>query len=315
MYRLNFKIKTFLSIILAFIMMLALCGCSQVKLAGPMSSKILVTIDDESCTVNEAIFRLMEVRNYYKADEDEMFWYRTIGDTTFAEYIKESVKDEMLKITSSVIIADEMALYLTEEEQAKIQNDASEAYAMISEQYDLGSYGITLDTAVQLYTKQAYYNKVFNKLAEDIDLKISESDTKVIEVNYVEIPVSVSINEAEEFRNEVKAGTSFETACTNNGWEPVMNQVLMKGSMPSAFEDVAYALTDGELSEIVETTDCLYVIQCIEDYMIAESVANNNQVISSAKQQLFDDKYEEFAETVIMRFNDSVWEDISVPDL
>lgn len=290
-------------------------GCSEIRLARPMSSKTLLTINSESCSVSEAVFRLMEVRDYYKADEDEMFWYRAIGDITFDEYIKDSVKDELLKSTASVLMSDEMALYLTEEEQNQINSDASQAYNGLADHYDLSKYDITLQTAVDLYTKKAYYNKVFNKLSENLNLEISEADTKVIEVNYVEIPVSVSINEAEEFRSEVKNGTSFQTACEAYGWEPVMNRVLMKGSMPESFEYIAYALTDGELSEIVETTECLYVIQCIEDYMISESVANNNQVMSAARKALFDEHYAEFAQGVLLRFNDSVWEDISVPEL
>lgn len=310
------KLKNTLAIIAAVIMIaVCLSACTEIRLAGPMSSKTLLTINDESCSMAEAIFRLMEVRDYYKADDDEMFWYRAIGDITFDEYIKDSVKDEMLKITSSVLMSDEMALYITEEEQNQIVADATEAYNGLVDHYDLEKYDITMDTAIDLYTKKTYYNKVFDKLSENINLEISEADTKVIEVNYVEIPVSVSINEAENFRNEVKNGTSFQTACEAYGWEPVMNRVLMKGSMPESFEYVAYALTDGELSEIVETTECLYVIQCIEDYMISESVANNNQVMSAARQELFDEHYSEFAEGVLLRFNDSAWADISVPDL
>lgn len=314
MSRIKFKrIPAMIAAVTAAVLLLS--ACTEIRLAGPMSSKTLLTINDEPCSVAEAIFRLMEVRDYYKADEDDMFWYRAIGDITFDEYIKDSVKDEMLKITASVLMSDEMALYITEEEQNQIISDATEAYTGLSDHYDLAKYGITLDTAIDLYTKQAYYNKVFNKLSENINLEISEADTKVIEVNYVEIPVSVSINEAEEFRKEVRNGTSFQTACEKYGWEPVMNRVLMKGMMPESFEYIAYALTDGELSEIVETTECLYVIQCIEDYMISESVANNNQVMSAARKALFDEHYSKFAEGVLLRFNDSAWDEISVPEL
>ena len=302
-------------LVLSCVLVISLCACGEIRLASPMSDNVLLTINTESCSVTEAIFRLMEVKEFYKADEDSMFWDRSIGDTTFEGYIKDSVKDEMLRITASQIMSEEMALYLTDDDIEKYTNEATESFLNLSQSYDLTSYGITQSTVIELYRKKALYDKVFNKLSEDINIQISEADTKVIEVNYVEIPVSVSLNMAEQLRTEVKSGTSFQRACESFGWEPVMNQVIMKGDMPSAFENVAYALIDGELSEIIETPECLYIIQCIEDYMISESVANNNKVISAARKAQFDQAYNELAERTLLRFNDSVWNEIRVAAL
>jgi len=292
-----------------------LAACGEIRLAGPMSSKTLLVMGDESCSVAEAVYRLMEVREYYKADEDSMFWDRAIGDTTFEGYIKGSVKDEMMRITASQMLSEEMAVYLDDADISAYQAAAMESYTALSQLYDLSFYGISSDTVNTLYRKQALYSKVFNKLSENINIEISESDTKVIEVNYVEIPANVNLNKIEQMRSEVKSGTGFQKACESFGWEAVMNQVLMKGDMPRAFENVAYALIDGELSEIVETTECMYVIQCVEDYMISESVANNNRVISEARKAEFDKAYDELASRTTFRFNDEIWDDIRVSAL
>lgn len=307
--------KAFSAVFAAVIIVCSLAGCGEIRLARPMSDSVLLTINSQPCSVAEAIYRLMEVKEYYKADEDDMFWDRSIGDTTFEGYIKDSVKEEMMHLTASEIMSEEMALYLTDDDISGYTQKAQESYLALSQRYDLTSYGITQSTVTELYRKQALYDKVFNKLSENINIQISESDTKVIEINYVEIPLGVSLNTAEKLRTEVKSGTSFKTACESFGWEPVMDQVIMKGDMPAAFENVAYALIDGELSEIIETPECLYIIQCVEDYMISESVANNNKVISSARKARFDDAFNELASRTLLRFNDAVWDDIRVARL
>ena len=68
--------------------MLSACD-AEIRIASPMSERTLLTLDSESGTVAEAVFRLMEVKEDYRADEDSMFWDRAIGDITFEDYIKD----------------------------------------------------------------------------------------------------------------------------------------------------------------------------------------------------------------------------------
>ncbi|MGI6072846.1 MAG: peptidylprolyl isomerase [Lachnospiraceae bacterium] len=297
------------------ILCICLAGCAEIRLAAPMRPDVLLSVNGKECPVSEAVFRMMEVREYYRGDEDELFWERNIGDITLDRYVKDSVKEEMIRITSSVLMSDEMALYMSDADRNLIKEKAEASFNEINLLYDLHSYGITPNTVISLYTKQAMYDKVFNKLAEKVNEDISKADTKVIEVNYVELPLSMSINQAEKLRSEIKSGTSFETACKTWGYEPVLNRVIMKGNMDKTFEKVAYNLIDGDLSEIVETAECLYIIECVEDYMISESVANKNKVISAARKAAFDEKFVEFSKGSILRFNEEAWERINVQTL
>ena len=95
-----------------------------------------------------------------------------------------------------------------------------------------------------------------------------------------------------------------------------MRRVISRGDMDSRFENVAYALVDGELSEVVEIgKEGYYIIQCIEDYMVSESVANKNKVISEARKEAFEEAYEEFAQNQKLRFNTEEWNKIDVESL
>ena len=111
-------------LLLAAAMAFILGACSEIRLAKPMSSDVLLIIDDTECSTAEGVFRLMEIKELYHADEDEIFWYRSIGDTDLEHYVKDSVLDEMTKYTASVIMADEMALTLSIDEQSEVMNYA-----------------------------------------------------------------------------------------------------------------------------------------------------------------------------------------------
>ena len=302
-------------LILSIMMVISLSACAEIRLAKPLDDDVLMIIDDTECSTAECIFRLMEVKELYHADEDEIFWYRSIGDTDLEHYVKESVLDEMMKYTASMIIADEMALTLSVDEQSQIRNYAKEAYDEMASKYELSKYGITVETVENLYLKKALYDLVFNEVSKNVTMEISTTDTKVILVNYVIIPTKTPIDDIEAMRNRIRGGEDFGEVCTENGYEPSLNCILKKGDMPEAFENVAYALLDGELSEAIETKECIYLIQCVEDYMVNESVANYNEVISRTKKEKFDEKFIEFSSDRLLRLNTKVWDNISVPDL
>jgi len=295
-------------------------ACGEIKIDTPMSENVLAEIGGEECPMDEAILRLLEERTLYESTDDtELLWRREIGNENMADYIKNSVKDEMIRNTTCVLMADSMALYLTDIEINDAYDAAEKAYNKMNDMWELEKYKITLDTAKRLYYKRAIYEMIYNYVSKDLDLEISEADTKVIEVNYVFIPYSETEDRyavAESIRQGTLAGEDFEFLCNQAGYPPEMHKVISKGEMPQAFENVAFALVDYELSEVIEYgKNGYYVIQCVEDYMVTESVANKNQIISDKRKALFDEAYIDYAATKKLRFNSATWDSIQVEKL
>lgn len=299
----------------AVLMALLLCSCSEIKLVHALPDDVLVQIDEETTSCAEGVFCLMELLDAYSDDIDDTFFERSVGDISMDEYLKECAMEEIVALTCIGFIADDLAVYLTDEEIAAAQQEADEAYADISAKYDTASYDVTQDTVRDYYEKKALYEKVYSELTDSVTMQISETDTKVIEVNFVLFPEDTDIDEAESFRTLISEGADFEEACTQAGYEPYMNITVKKGDMVSAFENVAFSLNDGELSECVETLDGIYLIECVEDYMDAESAANYNSVITAAKDEIFDDTYSEFYESSEIRTNSDYWDTISAAEL
>ena len=311
------NIKRIICLVIALIFAVGLLsGCGEVRVDSSMNGEVLAKIGNASCSTAEAKMRLLEQRDLYEATDSELLWKRDINGETMAEYIKSAVKDEMVKYTACIVMADKLAIYLSDEETEAAYEKGVEAFNKLSKSHDLSSYGITEDTAKELYYKQAVYEMVYDYVSSDVSLDISDADTKVIKVNYVFIPYDDGYDRADELRVSVKNGEDFERTFTDAGYEPKMNQVIRKGDMTENFENVAYLLNDGELSEVVEDgKNGFYVIQCVEDYMVEESNANYNTIISDTRKEMFDEAYADFASGQKLRFNDDVWNEIDIESL
>ena len=296
---------------MAALMVFCLCSCTEIKLVRALSDDVLVQIEDESASCAMGVYCLMELIDAYADDIDDTFFSRSVGDITMEEYLKECAMEEVIMLTCIGFIADDLAVYLTDEETAAAKEEAAAAFEEISEKYDTVTYGVTQSDAQDYYEKKALYEKVYSELTDSVTMEISETDTKVIEVNFVLFPEDVDIDEAESFRLLISEGEDFETACTEAGYEPYMNITVKKGDMVSAFESVAFSLNDGELSECVETVDGIYLIECVDDYLDAESAANYNAVIMDAKDEIFENTYSAFCESVEIRTNSDYWEKVT----
>ena len=303
------RILTVIKAVFLISAVILLSGCTEIKLTHPLGSDTLLEINDTACSMGTGLFALLEAKENYKDADDELIWNRNIGETTLAEYLKNTVTDELLRYTSAEVMAQSLTVFIAEEDRTKAETDAQVLFEDLNSRYNLARYNISWEDALDLMIKRTYYNKVYEKLSENIYMEISEADTKAIEISYVFIPAEDGIESAEKMRNEVRGGSDFEFVCSKYGYDPVLDLTVTKGDLLSVVEEKAFALRDNEVSEIIETRDGYYMIFCLEDYKVAESLANKNRMIADAKKERFQQAYEEFARTNKMRFNTSAWEE------
>ena len=301
--------------LMAAVLMLLLCACAEIKITHPLGRDKLLEINDVSCTMGTAMARILEAMTEYENAEDDVLWTRIIGDKTLAQYVKDTVEDEMKKYTASQVMSKDLTVFISDAERQEADENAAHLLEVMNSRFDMSKYDISYDDVVDLYIKRTYYNKVYEKLSEDIYMQISEADTKAIEISYVFIPSADGVETAEKMRNEILGGSEFSDVCRRYGYDPVLNVIQTRGSMSSVFDSTAFALRDNETSEIIETRDGYYIIYCMEDYMVSESIANKNRVISEGKRERFREAYEEFAKKATLRFNAGEWEKIDISSI
>ena len=81
--------------------------------------------------------------------------------------------------------------------------------------------------------------------------------------------------------------------------------------MPTAFEETAFSLANGEVSEIIETEYGYHIIMCTSSFDRDETDANKAGILKKRQQEEFNRIYDEYVQTLTTNLNGPLWESIT----
>lgn len=309
-------VRTAMIVVLGALLGILLCGCVEVRLASSSAGDALIQIGETTCSRKEAVFLLLEEKAVYEDGQDPaQLWSRKIGAEDMDTYVKDVVKEQLVRYTTTEDMSDGLAVYLTEEEKKAAGDAAVASWTKISGLYDMEAYEITVEDASDLYYKRALYDAVYRKIADEATMEITEDSTRVMEADYVLIPADNGEGDAQAIYGALREGMDFAQACAENGYALLQNQVIPRGELPKDVDSVAFALRDSEFSEIIESKDGFYIFRCIDDQLLNESAANYNAVFTAAAEDAFRNAYNEYAEKVKMVFDNNYWKRLKIGEL
>lgn len=295
---------------------LLFCGCSVVKLQTKEMKEQCIVVEEVSLSKAEAVFFLMEEKLVYEDGQDAAaFWQRSIGSESMSDYVKDVSAQQLIVYAAAAVMSDRLAAYPTEEEKKQAAEEAVAAWTKISGLFDTQAYGITAADVNDLYEKKAVYNAVYRKVTADATAEITEDSTRVIKANYVCVPQSAGEEAALSVYRHIGAGSPFADACADAGFSLLTAQVVKRGELNSAVEQVAFALQDGEISEVITGKDGYYIVECIDDHLLMESQANYNAVMTEAKEGAFADAYDAFSQDAALYFDQAFWKTIEMGNI
>ena len=312
----NNKIYATTLIAMAVLLCIVLTACSEVKLKTAAVKDAFIQIEDASCSRAEAVFMLMEEKAVYEEGQNPSdFWEREIGSENMNDYVKDVVVDKLTRYTSAEVLSDRMGVYPSDEAKNKAGEDAVTAWTKISGLYNVDEYEITAADVNDLYLKKATYDAVYNKITTDAAANITEDSTRVMLADYVVIPTSAGEETATQIYQSIKEGTAFADACAAAGYQMLAEQQIKRGELNTTVDNIAFALNDGEMSEVIISKEGYYIIHCIDDKLLLESAANYNEVLTNAKENAFRDSYYEFSKESKMSFDSGYWKKIKISEI
>ncbi|MBR3309249.1 MAG: peptidylprolyl isomerase [Lachnospiraceae bacterium] len=312
----NRKIRIAALSIAAVLLCISLSACSEVKLKTSAVKDAFIQIEDATCSRAEAIFMLMEEKAVYEEGQNPAdFWEREIGSENMNDYVKDVVVDKLTRYTAAEVLSDRLGVYPSEEAKNKAGEDAVTSWTKISGLYNVDEYEITAADVNDLYLKKATYDAVYNKITTDAVADITEDSTRVMLADYVVIPASAGEETAETIYKSIKEGAEFSDACSAAGYQMLAEQQIKRGEMNSTVDNIAFALNDGEMSEVIVSKEGYYIMRCIDDKLLLESAANYNEVMANAKEAAFRDTYYEFSKESKMSFDSGYWKKIKISEI
>lgn len=327
--------KRLLFPVICLCLMLLFSGCGKLQ----EDTKIVLTtgfeedevfrIESMSCYLPEIMVYLTNVQNQYESVYGEQIWEKDLGGISLEESVKETVIAQIAQIKTMNLLAERHGVTLDEREEKLVQEAAEEYYASLSEA-ECQAMGVTKETICRLYGEYALAHKVYEYIIKDINPEISDDEARTITVQHILIKtyaldgtgkkIEYSESSKEDARKQAEEilelarseDSDFEELVLEYSEGEKESYSFGKGETEAAFEEAAFNLETGEISEIVETQYGYHIIKCINTFNREETDANKIKIVEKKREEVFGQEYDVFVSTLTRNLNMSLWEEVTL---
>lgn len=325
--------KFFYSCMLAGMLLLA-AGCGskdkkiEVVLHTGFSKNEVFRLDKASCSLPEIMVYLTNTQNQYEKVYGEEIWKVSSKEVTLEENIKDMVLAQIAQIKAMTLLAKQEKVELTKEEKQQVQEAAAAYYKTLNET-EIEKMGVSEALLSDMYGEYALANKVYRYIIKDINPEISDDEARTITVEHILIK-TYSLDEegnrveysesakrdayqrAKEIWNRIQNGEKFEQLATKYNEDTTSQYSFRQGEKDPVFEEAAFNLGQGEISEIVETDYGYHIIKCITTFNREETDANKIKIVEQRREEVFGERYAGFVADLVKNLNEPLWEEVEL---
>lgn len=282
-----------------------LCGCSS---DVPLLSSAR---GEKEYGKPETMVIVMTERHRYEDLYSDQIWSAAVDNrgTTFDASLADQIHDFMQELKIMSMMAGEEGVSLSAGEKEA----AAEAAGTYME--ELGSQlakelEISQETVQNLYSDYCLAEKLVEKLTGSMDLEVSDSEAKVIAVSQIVLEDETRAQEV--LASVQQEGADFYSIAQENSVDPEIKKQIFRGLMGSSYEEAAYSLETGQISDVVEENGKYYILKCENDYDEAATMARKEEMVKEKKNQAFYQAYQTFREGITLTEDPELWSGLSV---
>lgn len=324
-------------IVLVVLLAAMLSGCS-IKIANTeyhfttgLSSEELFKIEEEICTVKEAKVIMSAQKKLIEDAYGDAIWSVNTEDVSFSEYVQNSLRDFLTKLKSTKLMAAASNITLSSEEQSQIQACAEEYMKGLTEQ-ETDWLDVTQEEVEQLYEEYYLYNEIVDLMTESEQTEISDSEARIIQVQMIvlskmqtndeqtteklsDVQQQKKLKTAKSVVNKAKKGTDFEELAKQYSESETIEQSIARGVYGDVFDEIAFNLSDDEISSVIETDEAYYVLKCLNSYDEEATQVHKQEMQNTQKNIIFSNQYQAFVQGLDTQFNNTVWNSLTLEQI
>ena len=243
----------------------------------------------------------------------EEIWTAAVDEdgTTFGEVLLPQVHDFLIELKTMSNMAEEREISLTSREKELVTEAAAKYYMTLGNAH-AEDFGLKQSDVAELYTDYWISEKLVEQLTGSMNLEVSDSEAKVITISQIE----VSDREvAEEVLEKVQeAGEEFYSIAKEYSEQEEIKKQIYRGMLGDEYEEAAFALEEGGISDLIVTDGKYYILQCVDDYDEEATKLRKEEMMREKKTEAFHSSYQAYKAEHPLIGDEELWGALSVAE-
>jgi foldase protein PrsA len=300
------------------------------------AGELIAMIGDTRVYYNEAMVYLKSAQENYESDYGNNIWDVDIlgHGQTFGTMIKDDVMNQITELKIIRAKAEELGITLSEEELADANSYAKEHFEGLADK-DISKYLVTEELLQQVYADNLLAEKVFETLTINVDTVVPDLEAKQITVQQIfinsvdydaegnKIALSTEDKDAafekvKSLLEQAKETDDFLALAEANSEADTNEYTFGRGQGPKeysgAFEQAAFTLKTGQVSEIISTDYGWHILYCVSDFNEDATIQVKENIIEQRRNEMFAALYTEWSSDYDIVINSEAWNSVAYED-
>ena len=288
-------------------------GDEEVTISRGMADDEVFLIDGKVCTL--PVMKLLLMNNMNLHGESYGIDLLQNEDLKvqkkFEQYVKKISMDEITRIYSMVALANAQGITLTDEQKELAQWAGEDCFKSLTDA-EVAYLDITQEDVQDIYEKYALAESLYRSLIRDVNEEVSDDEARIMEIRQI---YTTDAEQAQKAMDELEDESEFSTVAANYNEADEISLTLQRGMLPEEAEAVAFSMENGEISELIETSQGYYIFCCDNKYDEQQTEIHKKDIVEQRRQAAFHSVYDPFVETLYSKLNESVWKNISIREM